>query len=232
MEPLLAAPPARSPLARSMIELIQIPYSPFCIVIRRILDYADARYKVVNIPNDDRTLVWRLTRGRYYQVPVVKDGKQVIFELGEDTQVVAKYLDGKFQLGLFPHKLDGVQRVIWRTIENEVESFTFKLNDVHWREVVPKNRAVGFVRHKERRFGRGCLDQWREQQPQLLEGLARALVPFEEMLLAHPFLLEDRPRFLDFDLYGMLGNFLYSGHYELPAAHTRLRDWYGRMDRI
>jgi glutathione S-transferase len=52
------------------------------------------------------------------------------------------------------------------------------------------------------------------------------------MLLAHPFLLEDRPRFLDFDLYGMLGNFLYSGHYELPAAHTRLREWYSRMDRI
>jgi glutathione S-transferase len=215
-----------------MIELIQIPYSPFCIAIRRILDYADARYKIVNVPNDDRTLIWRLTRGRYYQVPVIKDGTQVIFEIGEETQVVAKYLDGKFQLALFPHKLDGVQRIIWRYIENEVESFTFKLNDVHWKEVVPKNRAVGFVRHKERKFGRGCLDQWREQQPQLLEGLTRALIPFEEMLLAHPFLLEDRPRFLDFDLYGMLGNFLYSGHYELPAAHTRLREWYSRMDRI
>ena len=27
-----------------------------------------------------------------------------------------------------------------------------------------------------------------------------------------------RPRFVDFDLFGMLGNFLYSGHYRLPAA--------------
>ena len=44
-----------SPLPRrGMIELIQFPYSPFCIVARRILDYAGARYKLVNIPNDDR----------------------------------------------------------------------------------------------------------------------------------------------------------------------------------
>jgi hypothetical protein len=33
-------------------------------------------------------------------------------------------------------------------------------------------------------------------------------------------------------LYGMLGNFLYSGHYELPAAHTQLREWYRRMKAI
>ena len=44
-----------------------------------------------------------------------------------------------------------------------------------------------------------------------------------------PFLLDDRPRFVDFDLYGMLGNFLYSGHYRLPAAHTHLKHWHRRM---
>ncbi len=40
------------------------------------------------------------------------------------------------------------------------------------------------------------------------------------MLMGHPFLLGEQPRFVDFDLYGMLGNFLYSGHYRLPAAHA------------
>ena len=33
-----------------------------------------------------------------------------------------------------------------------------------------------------------------------------------------PFLLDEQPRFVDFDLFGMLENFLYSGHYKLPAA--------------
>ena len=83
-----------------MIELIQFPWSPFCIVQRRILEFSGAPFKITNIPsNTDRSLVWRLTRKRYYQVPIIRDGKSVIFEVGEDTQVIAKYLDTKFQLG-------------------------------------------------------------------------------------------------------------------------------------
>jgi glutathione S-transferase len=52
------------------------------------------------------------------------------------------------------------------------------------------------------------------------------------MLLYKPYLLDERPRFVDFDLFGMLANFLYSGHYRLPAAHTRLKAWYSRMARV
>jgi glutathione S-transferase len=66
----------------------------------------------------------------------------------------------------------------------------------------------------------------------MLAQLEQKLVPFEEMLLHRPYLLEQRPRFVDFDLFGILGNFLYSGHYRLPAKHTRLRGWYGRMARV
>jgi len=66
----------------------------------------------------------------------------------------------------------------------------------------------------------------------LLQQLELRLVPFEEMVTHQPFLLGERPRFVDFDLYGMLTNFLYSGHYRLPAAHTQLGKWYRRMRRI
>ena len=215
-----------------MIELIQFPWSPFCIVQRRILEYAGAKFKIVNIPNTERSLVWKLSKGRYYGVPIIKDGKSVVFETEENSQVIAKYLDDKFQLGLFPRELEGVQSILWRYIESEVEGGAFKLNDVYWQELVPKSEWWAFVRHKERKFGRGCLDLWRYEQKTLLESLARSLLPFEEMLLGHSFLIHEQPRFVDFDLYGMLGNFLYSGHYALPTAHSRLKDWYGRMSRI
>jgi glutathione S-transferase len=89
-----------------------------------------------------------------------------------------------------------------------------------------------FLRHKERKFGRGCLERWKRQQKEFLAGLEQKLVAFEEMLMFRPFLLDDRPRFVDFDLFGMLGNFLYSGHYRLPAKHTRLKDWHRRMAQI
>jgi len=215
-----------------MIELIQFPWSPFCLVQRRILEYAGVKFKIVNIPNGDRSLVWKITRERYYQVPVIRDGKTVVFETDDNSQVVAKYLNEKFALGLFPRDWIGVQQILWRYIEDAVEGVGFKLNDVYWEEMVAKNDRLRFVRHKERKFGRGCLDQWRENQGAMLKQMETALGPCEQMLNDKPFLLGARPLFVDFDLYGMLANFLYSGHYELPAAHTQVREWFARMKTV
>jgi glutathione S-transferase len=215
-----------------MVELIQFPWRPYCLVQCRILEFSGAPFKLVDIPANDRTLVWKLTRERYYGVPILKHGRKVIFETDEHSQVVAKYLDYQFGLGLFPAQLEGVQSLVWRFIENEVEEMTFKLNDIYWRENVPAASQVFYIRHKERKFGRGCLDQWRHNQKSLVAELTRRLLPFEEMLLGQPFLLGAKPHFVDFDLLGMLENFLYSGHYQLPAVHTRLRQWHRRMAKI
>lgn len=215
-----------------MIELVQLPWSPFCIVQRRILEFSGAPFKITNIPANDRSLVWKLTKEQYYGVPIVRDGSKVIFETDDDSQVIAKHLDSKLKLGLFPAELEGQQSILWRWIENEIEAVTFRLNDIHYREFVPKAEQVHHVRHKERKFGRGCIDQWRENRVQWLKRLEQELVPFEQMLVSRPFLLDERPRFVDFDLYGMLGNFLYTGHYQLPGAHKQIRLWYRRMSQI
>jgi glutathione S-transferase len=215
-----------------MIDLIQLPWSPFCIVQRRLLEFSRTRFKITNISTGNRSLVWRLTRQRYYGVPIIRDGKSVIFEVNDNSQVIAKYLDGRLHLGLFPWELEGVQSILWRYIENEMEAVGFKLNDIYWREFVPPSDRLEFLRHKERKFGRGCLEIWKTQQETLLVQLEQLLVPFEEMLISRPFLLDERPRFVDFDLYGILGNFLHSGHYGLPAAHDRLRQWHRRMSGV
>ena len=215
-----------------MIELIQFPWSPFCIVTRRILEYGEVPFKITNIPNGERSLVWRVTRERYYQVPVIRDGRNVIFETGENSQVIAKYLNDKFQLALFPQEWRGLQSLIWRHIENEIEGSCFRLNDIYWQEFVPKSDQLRFLRYKERKFGRYCIDQWRAQQKDLLKQLSEKLIPFEQMLLHKPFLLDAAPRFVDFDLFGMLSNFLFSGHYKLPKAHLCLNEWFGRMSKI
>lgn len=215
-----------------MVELIQFPWSPFCIVQRRILEFAGVRFKITNIPNGDRSLVWKLTKERYYGVPILRDGRMVVFETGDDSQVIAQYLDKKFNLNLFPAGLEGVQSILWRYIENEIEGPCFKLTDIRWREIMPKPDQLLFLRHKERKFGRGCLDQWRAQESELLAQLERQLVPFEEMLMHRPFLIDVRPRFVDFDLFGMLGDFLYTGHYRLPKAHPQIRRWHKRMTSL
>lgn len=215
-----------------MIELIQFPWSPFCIVTRRILEFSQARCKIRNIPNGEWSLIWQLSKGSYYGVPIIRDGREAIFEMSEDTQVIAKYIDAKYSLGLFPRELEGVQSILWRFIESEVEGVAFKLNDIYWKDFVPADDHLRFLRHKERKFGRGCIDQWRALKPQLLQQLEEKLVPFEEMLAYKPFLLDDRPRFVDFDLHGMLGNFLFSNHYKLPKAHNHIAAWHRRMKNI
>ena len=128
--------------------------------------------------------------------------------------------------------MEGVQSIVWRCIENEIEGIGFKLNDIYWKEMVSSADRVRFLRHKERKFGRGCLENWRAEQKSLVAQLEQRLIPFEEMLMRKPFLLDKRPRFVDFDLYGILGNFLYSGHYRLPKAHTCLREWHRRMAQV
>lgn len=219
-------------LSENMIELIQFAWSPFCIVQRRLLEFSEVPFKITNIPNGDRSLVWRLTKERYYGVPIIRDGRNVVFEVSDDSQVIAKYLDAKLGLGLFPWELEGIQSLTWRYIENDIEGPCFRLNDVFYREIVPKPEQLGFLRYKERKFGRGCIESWRKHQQELVAELTAKLVPFEEMLMFQPFLLGDRPRFVDFDLFGMLSNYLYSGHYRLPPKHNRIKKWYGRMSQV
>ena len=216
-----------------MLELIQFPASPYCIAQRRILEYSGTRFKIINIPGTDRTLVWKLTKGRYYQVPILKDGKEVIFETDDNSQEIARHLDDKLELGLFPREWAGVQDLLWRYFENDLEGLTFKLNDIYWEEQVPSRERLPFVRHKERKFGRGCLKQWQKQQGAMLDELEEKLRVCEEMLGTREFLLDPkRPLFVDFDLFGMLGNFLYSGHYSLPVAHQKLGQWHRRMAKV
>jgi len=215
-----------------MIELIQFPWSPFCIAQRRILEFAGAKFKITNIPSSDRSLIWKLTRENYYAVPIVRAGAKIIYESGDDTQDVAKFLDAKFKLGLFPPAREGEQFILWRYFEHEVEAVGFKLNDIYWREFVAKSDQLPFMRHKERKFGRGCIDQWRAQQKELLRQLEQKLLPCDQMLAHADYLLGDQPLFVDFNLFGMVENFLFSGHYALPKSLPHLRAWYRRMKNI
>jgi len=213
-----------------MIELFQFAWSPFCLVQRRLLEFSGVPFQIHNLPQShDRSLIWKLTKERYYGVPIVRDGRNVIFETDENSQVIGKYLDQKLRLGLFPAELEGEQSILWRYIENDIEGVTFKLNDIYYREFVARPDQLPFLRHKERKFGRGCIAEWHALQKPLQAQLADRLLPFEAMLTYRPFLLGDRPRFLDFNLVGMLDNFLFTGHYKLPGKCPKIAKWYRKL---
>ena len=212
-----------------MLTLIQFPWSPFCITIRRILERHKIPHRIRNVPpNSDRSAVVRATGGRGYTVPCVVDGKLGVVDLTDFGQEVARHLDRRFRLGLFPKNLEGIQSILARYIESQLEDVGFRVNDSYVIPRLPLVERLATVRHKERKFGRGCVQQWGQDRAKLNRQFAELMKPLDNMLASSKFLVADEPLFVDYDLYGILGNYLYTGKTKLPVLGN-LRRWYRRM---
>jgi glutathione S-transferase len=204
------------------LTLVQIPYSPFCISVRTALEAAGAPFTIHNVPIWDRRPVGELTGGDYYVVPVLVDSDRTprvtIYESRDDGTEVARYADARFGLGLFPDALEGLHDVLVRYIEDECEDVAFRLDDAF---LLPSIKDVGertmVMRHKERKFGKGCVNQWRNQIPELMERMVDVLTPLDRRLARSPFLLGDSPAFADYALYGVLGCMTFTGDNHVPA---------------
>jgi glutathione S-transferase len=213
-----------------MITLIQFPWSPFCISIRRILERHRIPHRIQNIPSQQRDSVIHATKGRSYSVPCVIDGKTAVADFTDFGQEVARYIDRKHNLGLLPRDKEGIQAILARYIENDLEGIGFKIDDSYVIPTLPLVERVMLTRFKERKFGKGCVQQWTKDRTKLTGQFADLLVPIDNMLASSPFLVADRPLFVDYDLYGILGNYLYSGKTKFPNLKN-LQRWHRAMSR-
>ncbi len=216
------------------LAVYQILHSPYCLPIIRALDALRVAHKAVNISNADRGPIIRLTQGAYYQVPVLDHDGKLVFDGSEhetDGLGVARYLDRTWGNGrLFPTELEGLQALLVPHIEGELEGVMFKLTDIHYLPTIADlvERTMT-LRHKERRYGRGCVDQWRASKDVLFAQAGTLLVPFEQMLLGQPFLLGTQPVYTDFALYGVLANLTFNDWNPFPSGLPCLVDWFARM---
>ncbi|MFO0774633.1 MAG: glutathione S-transferase C-terminal domain-containing protein [Nitrospiraceae bacterium] len=211
-----------------MLTLIQLPWSPYCITIKHILTHHGIPFRLHNIAYHDRAPIIIATKGEGYTVPCLIDGTRGICDLTDFGQEVARYVDRHYQLTLFPKALDGLQLILSRYIEHDLEAVGFKVNDTY---VIPNRPLVErtmLIRHKERKFGKGCVEEWTSRRRSLSTQFGELLGPIDNMLAASPFLLTDRPLFVDYNLYGILGNYLFNGKTRLPRL-TYLRRWYRTM---
>ncbi|MFT3828268.1 MAG: glutathione S-transferase [Opitutaceae bacterium] len=215
------------------ITVYQLEHSPYCIPITAALRSAGVKFRTVQVSYGDRTELFRLTGGAYHQVPVLVDGREVVFESAGDSLDVARHVDRRWAGGrLFPAALEGLQRILVPHLEGEVEGTTFRLVDPKYLDGVRDLRErMFFVRFKERKFGRGCVEAWRKQAPQLRAQAEALLEPFDLMLRQNPFLLGAAPVFADFALLGIVGNYTYHASNALPARLKALRAWVPRLER-
>lgn len=216
----------------SRLKIYQFAQSPFCIAIVQASRAGGIEPELVPVSNADRSELIRLTNGAYYQVPVLADGERLVFESGPDSQDVAAYLDAHYLDGrLFPAPTRGWQWIVNRYLEHEVESVTFKICDA---AVIPAIADVVertlLIRHKERKFGPGCVDRWGRERSSLLAKAGRLLAPFEQTLTqGGPFLFGTAPVYSDFLLFGLLGNLTFRNAAPFPAELPALKTWYDRL---
>ena len=208
-----------------MLTLIQFPWSPFCITIRHILERNNTLFRLRNIPYHERASIIRTTNGRGHTVPCIVDGKRAICDATDFGQEVARYIDRRFNLNLFPKQFEGMQLILSRYIENDLEMVGFKVNDSYVIPSRPMVERVMLVRHKERKFGKDCLQEWTSHRKYLCTQFAELLMPIDDMLASSIFLLSDHPLFIDYNLYGVIENYLFNGKTKLPKL-PNLQRWY------
>ncbi len=213
------------------IRLHEMAHSPYCIPIVRILEAYDVPFERVAVPTWDRREIARLTDGAYYQVPVLEHGSEIVHETTEDPLAVPHYLDEHFTNGdLFPAQHSGIQDIVIAHIEDYLEGLGFPLTDPAIIDSIPDlGERVMLIRHKERKLGVGCVQEWRENADAIAADFESALSPYELHLRDSDYLFSDYPVFADYALYGVLGNAQFSGDFVLGDYLSSLKDWETRM---
>ncbi len=100
-----------------MLTLIQFPWSPFCITVRRMLERNGIPFRSRDIPFHDRDSIVIATKGRGHNVPCIVDGNHALCDTTDFGQEVARYIDRRHNLGLFPKAFEGIQLILSRYIE-------------------------------------------------------------------------------------------------------------------
>ena len=219
------------------LRLYQYTYSPFCISVELALRHSGIAYDIVNLHVGDPSPVIQLTKGDYYQAPVLEDlfSHDVIYDKSPagDGDDVPRYIDNLAPLmRLFPAEVDGEHRIFLHYIENECESYGFKVCDAYGEKWIKNDLERGLRRrHKERKFGAGCLEEWLRNVDQLIAAFHHAIQPFENILCRRPFLTGERPVYADYALCGIIGNFLFPGVTSLPENCLMLEAWYTKDAR-
>ncbi|MEO6846594.1 MAG: glutathione S-transferase family protein [Chthoniobacterales bacterium] len=216
------------------LTIYQVPISPYCISTLQALKALRASVKIVNVNYATRDEVIQASGGKYYAVPLLKDRSRVVMESSGDSQDIARYIDRKFGKGkLFPSKLEGLQSIILHHLENDVEGISFQLADPFFLPTLKdiQTRTLA-IRHKERKFGAGCIAQWKKDRKAIQAKVDAMLLSYDKILRHSDFLFGSEPVYSDFMLFGVIGNFTFNGWNKLNPKFKALIRWNKRMGQF
>ncbi len=210
------------------MKLYRFEYSCYARKAQMVLDLLGLRYDLVEVPFGDRTELVKLTGG-YVQVPVLVDdaGKVTV----DSRAICEEVLKGEAAERLVPSPLQGPIWAYADWIDGPFEDVAFRIASpgLRRRFTRPADAAL-FVFIKERKFGRGCVDEWERTAVELIARVRAMLAPTLRTLSQRRFIFGDHPTLADAALYGQCA-MLRAGDAAMPAALApALGEWVTRVE--
>lgn len=182
------------------MKLYRLRYSPYARKVQMLLELAGIGHEVIDVRYGEREELARLTGGYIYVPVVVLDDGTVVTE---SRAICERILARPEAQHLVPRSLDAAVWAYCDFIDGPVEDVLFRIASPDIRDQWPTawERAL-YTLIKERKYGAGCVDTWRDTRPALMERARAVLEPTRRTLAAQPFVLGDALSLADVALYG------------------------------
>lgn len=210
------------------MRLYRFSYSCYARKAQMVLDLLGLRYDAVEVPYGDRTELAEVTGG-YIQVPVLVDDAGVVTV--DSRAICVRLLHGDHAERLVPSPWQGPIWAYADWVDGPLEDILFRIASpgVRRRFARAADRAL-FTFVKERKFGRGCVDEWERTAGDLTAQARALLAPTVRTLSQQPFISGARPTLADAALYGQCA-MLRSADPAMPAViASALGDWMERVE--
>jgi glutathione S-transferase len=210
------------------MKLYRFKHSGFARKVQMLLDLIGRPYELVDVPYLDRNELARLTGGYVYVPVLVDDGGRVTVE---SRSICELLLADASTSRLAPAPLEGPIWAYSDFCDGPLEDLLFRVASPYVRDAweTPGERAL-YTLIKERKFGAGCVDQWRRDREALLDRARVLLAPTVRTLRSVPYLFGDSPTLADAALYGFLA-MLFEAEPSLPGTLApELRPFMARLE--
>ena len=219
--------------------LYQFATSPFCSKVRKILDYKGVDYQIVEVDYVERKEL--IAASGQIMVPALRlehlrgEGEGGEVETVIDSDRIAMRLEELCpEPTILPARSRGLHLALARYIDSAVEEALFCAavpdeEKYFARQGADRRAMFRFIR--DRKYGAGFCDRMEREHAANMVRVRDILEPFE-MALEHGAFLLGGPGLADFALYGQLHFLALTEVLKIPHELRRLREFYGRVDRI
>lgn len=211
-------------------KLYQFLTSPFCAKVRKVLDFKDIDYEIVEVDYLERKELLLASGQLMVPVLALASGETIV----DSARIVRRLEELYPEPTVLPPSWSGMHQVLADYIDTQLEEALFKASipdKVAFFRRQGRDREALWRMVRERKYGAGFVEQMITEHGAQQSRAHQALLAFEQALADRAFLL-GRIGLADFALYGQLYGLAFTGELKISAELRNLRMFFGRMYRI